>query len=535
MNKAQRYRDAGHWPDQTLHFWLDENASRCPDRVAVKDAPNREAITGEAPIALTWSQLKKASRAFAAYMKSRGVQAGDRVLIQMPNVVDLVVVYYALSRLGAIISPIPVQYGHHEVDWVHSELKNGHVIVAGSMAGKPLAATSLSDRCAVTVMGKDWVIDPSAETDVTVDDSSVTASNILTICWTSGTTGTPKGVPRDHNMWMAIGVSNVKVCDYRDGDILLNPFPLVNMAAVGGFLFPAVVCGATLVLHHPIDVPVYLQQLQQERCTFTIAPPALLNQLAAKPDMWNAFDFSALRNIGSGAAPLSPWMIDVFENQFGKPILNFYGSNEGISLYSIPSTTPDTEMRASCFYRPAADSCIVAEVADPDSGELLTEVGAVGELLMGGPTVFNGYYNHDNQGVFSKEGMFRTGDLVEITGDDGRYLKIVGRCKEMINRGGFKLSPVELDLLLEKIDGVKEAAAFSIPDDTLGERVGAAIVLEDPAKPIDLETISAYFESQGVAKFKTPEGVMIIEALPRNPVGKVQRFMLNEIYQAQNA
>jgi non-ribosomal peptide synthetase component E (peptide arylation enzyme) len=153
---------------------------------------------------------------------------------------------------------------------------------------------------------------------------------------------------------------------------------------------------------------------------------------------------------------------------------------------------------------------------------------------MGGPTVFNGYYNHDNEGVFSKEGLFRTGDLVEITGEDGRYLKIVGRCKEMINRGGFKLSPVELDLLLEKIDGVKEAAAFSIPDDTLGERVGAAIVLEDPAKPIDLEAISAYFESQGVAKFKTPEGVIIIEALPRNPVGKVQRFVLNEVYQAQN-
>ena len=89
--------------------------------------------------------------------------------------------------------------------------------------------------------------------------------------------------------------------------------------------------------------------------------------------------------------------------------------------------------------------------------------------------------------------------------------------------------------MLEKIDGVKEAAAFSIPDDTLGERVGAAIVLEDPAKTVDLAVISSYFESQGVAKFKTPEGVLIIEALPRNPVGKVQRFMLNEIYEAQSA
>ena len=535
MELEQRYREQGHWPDQTLHYWLDENAKRCPNRVAVKDAPNREAITGEQPTALTWSQLNNTSRAFAAYMKEQGVQPGDRVLIQMPNVVDLVVVYYALSRMGAIISPIPVQYGPHEVNWVHSELQNRHVIVASSMAGKPLAAAGLSDRCCVTAMGQDWVIDPDVTNVESLDDASVTASNVLTICWTSGTTGTPKGVPRDHNMWMAIGVSNVKVCDYRDGDILLNPFPLVNMAAVGGFLFPAVVCGATLVLHHPIDVPVYLQQLQEERCTFTIAPPALLNQLAAKPEMWGGFDFSALRSIGSGAAPLSPWMIDVFEHQFGKPILNFYGSNEGISLYSIPATTPDTEMRASCFYRPLPDSCIVAEVADPDTEELLTEVGAVGELLMGGPTVFKGYYNHDNQGVFSKEGLFRTGDLVEITGEDGRYLKIVGRCKEMINRGGFKLSPVELDLLLEKIDGVKEAAAFSIPDDVLGERVGAALVLDDSAITVDLETISQYFAKQGVAKFKTPEGVLIIDALPRNPVGKVQRFMLNEIYQAQHS
>lgn len=175
---------------------------------------------------------------------------------------------------------------------------------------------------------------------------------MLSICWTSGTTGTPKGVPRSHNMWLATARCSMAAGSYTADDVLLNPFPLVNMAALGGFLFPAALLGCSIVLHHPLDAPLFLKQMQDERISFTIAPPALLNQLAKTPPMWNSFDFSALRCVGSGSAPLAPWMIATFSRDFGKEVVNFYGSNEGISLFATPETAPEPEVRATMFPRP---------------------------------------------------------------------------------------------------------------------------------------------------------------------------------------
>ena len=532
QDQANFYRKAGYWTDTTFHEYLDTNAESLPDICAVKDAPNRMSLTGEPATSLSWRELKHASQNLALALQQRGVERGDKVLVQMPNVTDLVVVYYALSRLGAVISPIPVQYDSHEIEWVSSVLKNRFAITSGSLNGAPLPLQRHNPTpVSLLVVGQDIHIDQYSSSEP-VNFEAVDPGSIVTICWTSGTTGTPKGVPRHHNHWMAVGYCNILGCNYGQGDILLNPFPLVNMAALGGFLAPAVMTGATLILHHPIDVPVFLNQLVDEKVNFTIAPPPLLNQLAANPAMWKAFDFSSLRAIGSGAAPLSPWMIETFENEYGKTIVNFYGSNEGIALHSTPESAPEADRRAAYFRIPTEGSAIQAAVADPESHERLQKVGQVGELLMSGPTVFDGYYDHDNHEVFDNHGYFRTGDLVEISGDEGEYLRIVGRCKEMINRGGFKVSPVELDGLLETIPGVTQAAAFSVQDARLGERIGAAIVMESGHEPLSIEAIQAHFESAGVAKFKWPEKVVCLEDLPRNPLAKVQRFKLSEDYGA---
>ena len=529
-DQAHQYRRTGYWPDKTLHEWLDKNAIERPNALAVKDAPNRFNLTGQEALQFTWAELKAVADNMSHDLSDLGLAKGDIALVQMPNIVDLVVLYYALSRLGVLISPIPVQYGAHEIATAHSVLKNRYAITLESFQGRPLplAQSGISSMTLLT-LGEDLALDPNARAQESQFEK-IDADHILTICWTSGTTGTPKGVPRHHNHWMAVGHCNIQGCGYRPGDVLLNPFPLVNMAALGGFLAPAAMSGATLILHHPIDVPIFLKQLEQERATFTIAPPALLNQLASQPALWGQFDFSQLRAIGSGAAPLSPWMIETFEQTYGKTIINFYGSNEGIALHSTPATAPEAEWRAAYFKRPEPDASIQAAVADPDSQEILLGVGAVGELLMGGPTVFDGYYGRDNSDVFAANGYFRTGDLVEIAGDSGEYLRIVGRCKEMINRGGFKISPVEIDGLLEKLPGVVQAAAFVVPDDRLGERVGAAIVLSADQTQFTLAELQKSFEDLGVAKFKWPEKLVFLNDLPRNPLAKVQRFVLTELY-----
>jgi acyl-CoA synthetase (AMP-forming)/AMP-acid ligase II len=314
------------------------------------------------------------------------------------------------------------------------------------------------------------------------------------------------------------------------------------MAAVGGFLFPSVLMASSLFLHHPLDPKVYLQQLEQEKITFTIAPPALLNQLAKSEDMWNQFDFSALRRIGSGSAPLAPWMVEIFSKKYGVEIINFYGSNEGICLLSTAETSPEPEQRASMFprlgyenspWKGGAFEFTTTKVVDITTGKEVTEKGERGELLIAGATIFDIYFSQVGQPpvepeAFTEDGFFRTGDLVEICGEPAIFYKIVGRCRDVINRGGMKISPVEIDLLLESMANIKEVAVCAYPDERLGEKICVCLVPKDGVEPPTLEQVCQHLNEAEIAKFKLPERLELFESLPRNAMGKVLRYQLQE-------
>lgn len=534
----------GLWGSQTLHCLLAQRASSNPHDLALADQPNRAELTGTAPLRLTYQQLDQASDTLAAALLAQGIGVGDRVMVQLPNISELAVCYYAVSKLGAVISPVPVQYGSHELHSLAQVLQPKLMLGIDSFRGEALAAHAAEALADIRVLafGRDLDIaqvDEAARTRfedfrrVNEDD----ANRIITVCWTSGTTGTPKGVPRSHNMWLATARTSADAGDYREGEILLNPFPLVNMAAVGGFLYGAVMLGCTLVLHHPLDPPLFLKQMQDEKVNFTIAPPALLNQLAKSPQLWEQFDFSALRAIGSGSAPLSPDMIATMDHDYGKPIINFYGSNEGISLFSTPATARTPEVRASMFPRygvagmPFAGithDSVRSKVIDPESGADITTSGTPGELCFAGATVFDGYLDYTGDDVFTSDGYFRTGDLVEICGEPPNYYRIVGRCKDIINRGGMKISPSEIDTLLEGFPGLAEAAVCAYPDDKLGEKICACVVPLPGAEPPTLAQIGDYLLQHGIAKFKLPERIEVMAALPRNPMNKVVRSALQE-------
>jgi acyl-coenzyme A synthetase/AMP-(fatty) acid ligase len=297
---------SGHWGSETLHGLLALHASNTPDVLAVKDQPNRQELTGDPPRALTWSELEAASENLALALQGAGLGEGDTVVVQLPNIVELMAVYYAVSKLGAVVSPVPVQYGAHELQMLAGALGARYMVSIGRLRETGLASAARAALPGVQVLefGAELSLDtePGGSCERPPDD----ANRILSICWTSGTTGTPKGVPRSHNMWVATGRTSIVAGSMTGDDVLLNPFPLVNMAALGGFMFPAAILGAGIVLHHPLDPAVFLGQMQNEEITFTIAPPALLNQLAKAPEMWRQFDFSSLRRIGSGSAPLAP-------------------------------------------------------------------------------------------------------------------------------------------------------------------------------------------------------------------------------------
>lgn len=559
--RIEEFTRQGWWGTTTLHELLFQRAGEHPDLLAVADQPNREAITDGEPLRLNYHELRHASINLAMKLQRHGIGAGDVLLVQLPNIVELTVCYIAVSIIGAVISPLPVQYGEHELRMITGELSPVAMITCHHLKDIRLA------EAARRVLPKDIpVLVFSARDDViggkiggldilTLQPVAIVANTlamqqlhaqhppnanaILTICWTSGTTGEPKGVPRSHNMWLAISSSSAEAGDYRHGDRLLLPFPLVSMAALGGLFFSAILSGGSLILHHPFDLPVFLQQMQDEHITFTLVPPSLLNQLAKAEDTWNAYDFSSLRRIGSGSTPLAAWMVEVFDQRYQKKIINFYGSNEGICLYSTPETAAGPEVRASMFPRMGCADMpwtntdhmkVKTKIVRVNTDEEITRPGEAGELLFYGPTVFDGYFGEDDSRheEFTSDGWFRTGDLLEICGQPPNYYRIVGRCKDIINRAGMKISPSELDVLLEGMPQLVGAAVCAYSDDNMGERVCACVVPQAGQAAPRLEEINEFLLSKGIAKFKLPEKLLVLESLPYNPVGKVQRYKLEQ-------
>jgi acyl-CoA synthetase (AMP-forming)/AMP-acid ligase II len=548
----QDYRARGAWSDQRVGDLYAASAAQDPSRPALVDPPNRASLDGAAPRRLSWRELTALVDATMIALADAGLRRDDVLVTQLPNVVEYPALYLACARLGVVISPVPMQYRRAELEPI-CRLTNARALltVRTFKDTEPAKiATELAGGPKVLVLGTD--APPGAHAFAPVDGdaraaaraaeleraANVSADDVLTICWTSGTEGVPKGVPRTHNHWISGSVAHYDGAQIRVGDKLLNPFPLVNMAAIGGCFMSWLRAAGTLVLHHPFELPVYLQQIATEKPEYAIAPPAVLMLLLQNEALLKGVDLSCLRCIGSGSAPLPPVMIKSYKEKYGIEIVNNFGSNEGVALCSGPLEAPDPEQRAVLFPRFGRPDVhwpqriakfIETRVMDPDGSGEIVDDGRPGELQIRGPVVFDGYFGMPevNAKAFTPDGWFRTGDLFEISGH-GRYYRFVGRLKQLIIRGGMKISPDELDAVLAEHPDVAEAAAVGYPDDVLGERI-CAVVVPKPGRTVTLEALQAQFESRGLAIFKWPERVRLVERLPRNPVGKVVRGDVSRI------
>jgi non-ribosomal peptide synthetase component E (peptide arylation enzyme) len=234
-------------------------------------------------------------------------------------------------------------------------------------------------------------------------------------------------------------------------------------------------------------------------------------------------------------------MVREYQQAHGIVVVNIFGSNEGMALISGSEDVPDPEDRAEFFPRygvadfewnnRVADR-MKTRLQDVDTAEVITRPGRPGELLIWGASVFDGYYNapETNRSVFTDDGFFHTGDLFEIAGDGekSRFYRFVGRCKDIIVRGGVKISPDEIDNLLAGHPKLVEAAVVGYADEVMEERVCAAVVPK-PGESVDLDDITGFLRSRNVAVFKLPERLLVLDQLPRNPLGKVLRNALKEM------
>jgi len=552
----ERYTRAGWWGNHTISDIFDQSAARHSERVALIDPLNRDTLTDGATQQLTWSALADRVQGLTAAFYAAGLRRDDRVVVQLPNIAELPISYLALLRLGVIVSPVPMQYGPHELRQAIQKLSPSAYVTVSRWKQVRHAARNapvFAKHCPVLAFGEEPPVDAislSLESAISVESSrqytehlTLSANDIATICWTSGTTGQPKGVPRSHNHWIVSGYSSADTAGVHSADVLLSPFPLVNMASLGGFFLPWLSNGNTLVLHHPFDSRVYLEQLELHRVTYTVAAPAVLNMLLNQPELLDRADLSHLRAIGSGGAPLTEWMVATFQQKYGIYVINVFGSNEGLCLSSGPADLPNPADRARYFphygfqgavWKSRVSAMTHTRIVDMETREEIHTPGTPGELEISGPTVFDGYWEseEDNQNVFSEDGYFRSGDIFEIPSDPQKasYFAFVGRSKDIIVRGGVKISPSEIDSLLAAHPKVAAAAVAGYEDDILGERIGVAVVAK-PGETVALDDITDFLRQQGVATFKLPERICSVDALPTNPSGKIMRRSLKVLFE----
>jgi len=542
----------GWWQGTTVDALFQRTAAVDGDALALIDPPNRTALDGKPPERLTWTAVFERVQRIAAAFLALGLVKDDIIAVQLPNTVDAVVVLLAAARLGLIVTPVVMQYREHELGYILAQTSPRAFITVASFAGYDhaglaarLAADAPDMRIVTDIGSLAAAADPTTVAPY-VTDHPIDAAEVLTICWTSGTESRPKGVPRDHNHWLLNARVVAEATGMVAGDVLLNPFPLVNIGSIGGLVLPWLLLGGRLVLHHPFDLAIFLGQIASEGVTYTIAPPAVLTALLNQPGLITGGAIASLRAIGSGSAPLSPWLIDGWLTRHDIQICNIFGSNEGASLFSSHVDVPDTTERARYFPRYGAEgvewpgltpSVMRTRLADPATGATITTPGQPGELRIGGGNVFGGYWRAPEltAAAFDEHGDFRTGDLFEIAGDGplSRFYRFVGRSKEIIVRGGVNISPAELDDLLVGMPLLAEAATVGIPDDRLGERVAVAVVPKGDETPTLADVVAWMARAHDVAVFKRPERIVVVDRLPRNAMNKVVRSELRALVLAR--
>jgi acyl-CoA synthetase (AMP-forming)/AMP-acid ligase II len=529
----KRYTEGGHWGRRTLLDALRETAAQAPDRPAVVDPADRPDLTGTAARSLNYRELVAAVDAIATGLLDMGLRKDEIVVVQLPNVWELITMYLAVSRAGGILSPMPMQWRDNEFQNVKKltearfffgmrDFKGADQL---TIAGKLGFVALPIERIAEMARG--------AADAARLDAIVIDANDIFSLCWSSGTEALSKGCPMSHNNWLFQMGLIAKTAGLHEGDRVLVTAPVVNMTGVATWL-ASVAVGGTALLHHPLNMPLLLEQLMHEQVHFTLLVPALLNMILKLPNV-DQLDFSSVRSIAVGSAPPSRWSMEEFKRRWNIEIMNGWGQTEGTAVFTGALDMPDAALRVDHFpwwgcpgvEWPTGVRGIEMKLLDDDGAEC-TQPGQVGELVYRGPNVFAGYYRRPDlaPSSFTPDGFCRTGDFFIVR--DAHHIGFFDRKKDIIIRGGYNVSAAEVENLVLTHPGVQEVAAVAVPDEIMGEKTCIFVVPKDKAQPPTLEDIVGHLKQIGVAAYKLPEHIEYLDTIPRNPVGKILKAQLRQ-------
>ena len=525
---AARYRAKGYWQDRSLADIFNGLCAKYAGRVAVIDRDQ----------SVTYAQLNERSERLALNLLDEGLRPLDRVVMQLPNVVEFVYLYFALQKVGAIpIMALPTHRTREVSQFV--ELSGAVACAApervkdfdyGEMIGR-IRDTSKTLRLGI-ILGEapegflsltDLIRrqprrSPEELKNITIDPEDPALFQL-----SGGTTGVPKLIPRSHNDYVYNSKAATAVTAVGPDKILLDVLPLAHnlpLACPGlqGFLLH----GGKVVLANTTRGEEIFPLVERHRVTHIHVVPALLIRWVNDP-LIKKFDLSSLQVIQSGGQRLQPEVrrrtkelipsVTVQEN---------FGMSEGLLMF-VRLDDPE-EVRMETVGRPISPDDEV-RLVDDDDNEVAP--GEIGEFLARGPYTLRGYYGaaEHNARAFTSDGFYRSGDLMRQH-PSGNYM-VAGRKKDLINRGGEKISAEEVENLILTHPAVQNAACVPIPDPTLGERMCACVILRRGAA-LTLEQLVSFLTTEEIAKHKLPERLELMDDFPLSPFGKVSKKDLTE-------
>jgi long-chain acyl-CoA synthetase len=480
---------------------LTKTAAARPDAPAVKLDD----------IVLSYAALDGASAHVAGLLAARGVGPGDRVGVMLPNVPYFPVVYYGILRLGAAVVPMNVLLKGRETAFYLKD-PGAKAVFAWSDFAEPArtGAAEAGAECIEVVPGEFEKLVGAADPITAVEPRD--GSDTAVILYTSGTTGTPKGAELTHGN---LG-SNVEAClglfSPKSDDVILGCLPLFHSFGQTCSMNTAIAAGATLSLIPRFEPGKALEMFGRDGVTIFMGVPTMYGAMLHDPGA-DAADTSKLRLCASGGASLPVELMKAFEEKFGCKILEGYGLSETSPVASF--NHPDRERKPGSIGTPIAG--VEMKVVDDDGNDVAA--GEVGEIVIRGHNVMKGYWNKPDATAeaIDDDGWFHSGDMAKI--DEDGYFFIVDRKKDLIIRGGYNVYPREIEEVLYEHPAVREAAVVAVPDDQLGEEVGAAVALKE-GQDVSTEELQAFVKDQ-VAAYKYPRKVWIVDDLPKGPTGKI--------------
>jgi 2,3-dihydroxybenzoate-AMP ligase len=526
---AATYRAKGYWQDRALIEHYLDAFDRYADRIAIIDDNET----------LTYAQLAERAEKVACALLDLGLRPRDRVVVQLPNTAAFASLYLGLQHIGAI--PIMALPSHRYREVEQFVRLSGAVAMASPATARDADFRSIFSRVGAEQRQLRWHIVAGGDSGETTLESlhlretrstpadlkalreQLDPEDPAVFQLSGGTTGIPKLIPRSHNDYAFNSKLAASVCDIRDGDVLLDVLPVSHnlpLACPGmqGFLF----AGATVALSTSVRPNVLFERIARDRATHVHVVPALLIKVINDPGATQA-DLTSMRVIQSGGQRLQPETRSRAERVFpNATVQENFGMAEGLLMFVRLDDPP--EVRLETVGRPI---CPEDEVRIVD--ELGQDVpdGEVGELWARGPYTLRGYYNapEHNAHAFSPDGFYMSGDLM-WRHPTGNYV-VAGRKKDLINRGGEKISAEEIENLILMHRAVLNVACVPVDDDVLGERMCACVVLRD-GMALSLPELIEHLQSFELARHKLPEYLSVHQEFPLSPVGKISKKQLVE-------